>query len=307
VKACLVVFLFAAAASAQETIRVDVGLVNLLCTVRDKSGAIVNDLTREEFAVSEDGHPQRISHFARQTDLPLSVALVLDASWSTRGVFADETEAARRFFHDVLRPTDNALIAGFAAGVAVWQEPTSSLQALDSTLDRTGQLAPSLAAKVPRHNGPGPIMIKIHGDGGSRIYDAVDLVSRERLKRLPGRKAMVLISDGDDSGSVKTLKEAAQAAQQSDVIVYGIHYDGFAPVGLQMLKDLSGPTGGRTFHVDKKTSLDDVFAAIANEMRNQYAIGYPALSAAENSGFHKIEVRVTRPGLVVRTRNGYYR
>lgn len=290
----------------QAVFRVDAALVNLLCTVREKSGAYVNDLSQSDFTVLEDGRPVPITHFARQTDLPLTVALLLDASWGARRSFDQETEAARQFFHNVLRPGDSALLAGYAAGIGIWQGLTSSQETLSAALDKVGQLAPSVNEKLPKM-GPGPVVIMVRCLGGSRLADAVVVVSTQELSNLSGRKAIVALTDGIECGSERSLKEAVQAAQQSDVIVYGIHYDGEGGDGLPTLKELSGPTGGRTFHLDKKTTLDTTFAAIEAEIRNQYAIGYAPPDTARNGTFHKVEVRVAKPGLIVQSRKGYYR
>ena len=140
---------------------------------------------------------------------------------------------------------------------------------------------------------------------GTLLYDAVKLVARDKLKAVSGRKIMVLITDGLDTGSVVKLQEAVQAAQEADIVVYGIHYDDhprFAGQGLGALEKLSEPTGGRAFHVDEKTPLEAIFAAIQEDMRNQYSIGYALPNGTKGGAYRRLEVRVSMPGLKVQAR-----
>jgi Ca-activated chloride channel family protein len=295
----------AAALAQEQAIRVDVELVNLLATVRDKAGAFITDLTAADFTVLDDGKPAAITHFARQSDQPISVALLIDANWIARRQILDrETAAARQFFHDILRSSDRALIAGYANAVAVWQPLTSSQEALGSALDHVPELAPALIPAPPR-KGPGPVMITIHCLGGARLDDATAVVAGRDLSPSSGRKAIVTITDGWDCGSQFTRRDTVQTAQKADVIVYGIHYsDNFSD--LPGLKDLCGSTGGRAFPIDKKNTLGDAFAAIEAEIRNQYAIGFTP-AAPPTAAMHKVELRVTRPGLTVHSRSAYFR
>ncbi len=291
-------------------IRMNVELVNLLCTVRDKTtGAYVNTLSQDDFQVKEDGRPVEIRNFARQSDLPLTVALLLDVSISTRLILDQETAAARQFFGDILRPDDHAMLVGFAAGVDTWQTLTSSKPSLYAALDNVPKLAKSL--------GPGrgtpiyapqakSIWIAVRGDGGSRLFDAVDAVSRAFID-LPGRKAIVAITDGKENGSLRTLNQAAQAALASDVIVYGIRYADQGVGSWDFVKELSDPTGGRTFDVAKNEPVDKVVSAIEDEIRNQYALVYNPPEDTQSGKLHKVEVKVIRPGLIVRSRTRYYR
>jgi VWFA-related protein len=251
-----------------SVITVDVDLVNVLCSVRDKHGNYVKDLSKDEFEIKEDGHRQEIRHFAREVDSPLTVALLLDVSGSVSAIIGTEKAAASRFFSEVLRPGDKALLVGFAQLIAVWQDFTPSAERLAEALERAGPFVmPSgQVAYRPR--------------GGTLLYDAVNLVAKDRLTKQPGRKTMVLITDGQDNGSLVNLETAAKAAQQSDAVVYGIHYvDDARPSprkaeGLSSLEKLAAPTGGRTFHVSKKTPLEAIFETIQEEMRSQYGLGY---------------------------------
>ncbi len=276
-------------------IRVDVNLVNLLCTVRDKQGAYVNDLSKDDFAVLDDGRRQPITHFARQVDSPLTVALLLDVSGSVQPILNIEKAAAGQFFSTVLRPDDRALLVGFAGHVMVWQNLTSSREYLRDALDRAEPM-------VDLPGGP-------PARGGTLLYDALSLVTAQKLKGLQGRKAAILMTDGEDAGSHAFLREAINAALNADTVIYGIHNadpGSSRGGGLQVLRAMSNATGGRTFPVTGKRDFRAVFAAIEEEMRNQYAIGYAVPEQAVSGAFHKVEVKAMRPGLTVQARTGYY-
>jgi VWFA-related protein len=300
----ILLWMLAAPASAQielnpapdpTVIHMDVDLVNLLCTVRDRNGAYAADLSKDDFTVLDNGQRQTITHFGRELDSPLTIALLLDVSGSVTNVLDLEKAAAQRFFSDVLRPGDAALLVGFAQYVLVWQDLTSSRENLQRALEDAGPMEPLQG---------GPL-----AHGGTLLRDAVNLVAAQKLRRLPGRKTIVLITDGEDNGSRASLEEAVKAAQEADAVIYGIHYeDGnqFYGDGLHVLQRMSAPTGGRAFHVDKKMTLEKIFAAIEEEMRNQYGLGYAPPDKSKSGAFHKVEVKVLKPGLKVQTRDGYY-
>ncbi len=271
------------------TLRVDVTLVNVYCSVRDRHGAFVRDMAKEEFEIREDGKRQPIRLFAREVDSPLTVALLLDTSGSVAPFIEAEKATAARFFREFLRPRDSALVAGFADRVAVWRDFTASPDALEQALE-------TQAAALPRRP----------GRGGTLLFDAVSLVSQQKLRRRPGRKLMVVITDGLDNGSIAKTDAAIRAAQEADAVVYGIHF-GDGDEGLATLEDIAKPTGGRAWRVSRKQPLEQIFAAIAEEMRSQYGLAYRPPDGASAPAFRRLEVRATRPGLDVRARHGYYR
>ena len=300
---------------ASDVIRVNVELVNLLGTVQDRSGAYVTNLSQDDFKVPEDGRPQPITHFARQTDQALTVALLFDVSWSMDTSLSAETEDARRFFRSILRPGDSAMLAGFAAFVGLWQPVTSSPQVLEQALDQVPEVGKALRdqrmsvlSKTPiSGTRGGGMMIAIGGDGGSKLYDAVDLVSTRHLHQLPGRKAIIALTDGIDENSERTLKEAVRSALAADAIFFGINPKYQPGVGMDTLNQLSSQTGGSAFHIDKRTPLDAALGAIEEQLRNQYAIGYAPPENSKKGTFHKVAVRVNKPGFTVRVRSGYFR
>jgi VWFA-related protein len=282
-----------------SVIHIDVSLVNVLCAVRDKSGAYVKGLTKDDFEIKEDGKRQSITHFAREVDSPVTVALLLDVSGSVLNVLGEEKAAAARFFEEVLRPGDQAMLVGFAQMIAVWEDLTPSKTELMQSLERAGPAALPVGDTEARPR------------GGTLLYDAVNLVALQKLKRLPGRKVMILITDGEDNGSLEGTAKAVQSAQAADTVIYGIHYKQellrhMVRNGLGALEKLSEPTGGRAFHVGGKVTLTRIFADIADEMRNQYGLGYTPPEGSRDGTFHKLEVRTTRPGMKAQARNGYF-
>jgi VWFA-related protein len=298
-------------APTSGVIRVDVELVNLLCTVQDRSGAYITDLSKDDFTVLEDGKRQPITHFARQTDQALTVALLFDVSFSMKTSITAETDDARQFFRSILRPGDSAMLGGFAAAVALWQPVTSSRREWEQALDRVPEAVKALRDKemsvISKTRVQGGIMILARGDGGSRLYDAVDLASTGHLLRIPGRKAIIALTDGEDEGSERTLKQAVLSMLEADAIFFGIDPKEQPGVGMYNLKDLASQTGGGAFHIDKHTTLDAAHRAIEEQLRNQYAIGYAPPEHSKKGTFHKVEVRVNKPGFTVRVRSGYSR
>jgi Ca-activated chloride channel family protein len=282
-----------------SVISVDVELVNVLCTVRDKQGGFVKGLSKQDFTLKEDGKRQEITHFAREVDSPLMVALLLDVSGSVMRVLGAEKAAGRRFLGEVIRRGDQAMLVGFAQLIAVWQDLTPSVPDLQASLENAG----------PFPIGPEQ-ELEARPRGGTLLYDAIALVADKKLRRLPGRKVMVVITDGLDNGSIAHLDKALKAAQEADAVIYGIHYEEentFANTGagLSAMEHLAGPTGGQAFHVGPKMPLESVFNAITEEMRNQYALGYRPPDPNKDGRFHKLEVKA-KSGLKVQARIGYY-
>jgi VWFA-related protein len=286
--------IFAQTADAPSPIRVDVDVVNVLCTVSDKRGALITNLRKEDFEIRENGQKQEIRYFARDTDLPLTVAMLMDVSGSVRQALEAEREAAGRFFDVVLRPTDHALLLGFSSTLVLWQDFTSSTARLRDAL---GQLHAVPFRGLPAAGQPMP---------GTLLYDAVYQTAVNKLQGVPGRKAMLIISDGLDNGSRMHIEEALEAVQETNTIVYGICYDQKF-FGCEFLKSLAEPTGGRMFDASKKRkSLGEIYQSIEDELRSQYAIGYVPVNQTHDGKFRKLAVKVDSPGQRVSVRRGYY-
>lgn len=286
------------------SIRVDVDLVHVLCTVRDRRGALVNNLKQDDFILLEDGAPQAIRHFARETDLPLTVGLLVDTSNSQVRLVDEERKAAAQFFSQVIRPKDAAFLISFDAGTELLMERASSRQSIAAGLEKLRQNSPRFEARG-----------RIGRAGGTRLYDAVLRASNEHLRKEPGRKAIVLITDGTDVGSSIRMDNAIDAAQKADAIIYSIYYvDSKAYGGSSspnrqgqvVLQEMSEQTGGRFFRVDQRRSLKAIFNQIQQEMRSQYALEFTSSKERRDAGYRRLEVLLRNPGLRAQARKGYY-
>jgi VWFA-related protein len=221
----------AAPGQPPPTYSAEVKVVNIFASVRDKKGQIVKDLNKEDFVLDEEGHPQVIRYFARETDLPLTLGLLVDTSGSQRNVMSDERDASRRFFDQVLRADrDLAFLIHFDKEVELLEDLTPSREKLEKALDELQVTEPQLQ----RQRGGGYPPDDSSGSGGSRrggthLYDAVKLAADELMMKQKGRKALVLLTDGVDRGSKYTLFEAISSAQRADTLVYSILFAGSNP------------------------------------------------------------------------------
>ena len=326
------------------TVSVQVNVVNVFATVRDKKGNLVPELTKDDFTLTEDGRPQSIHYFARDTNLPLTLGLLVDTSLSQRRVLDQERSASRAFLDQMVREnTDKAFIIHFDREVELLQDLTSSHQKLEAALDnlQTPQFNQS-SDNNPPDSGAGR---GFHG-GGTLLYDAVYLASNELMRKQSGRKALIILSDGVDRGSKETLQYAMETAQRADTIVYsilfkndeaysnhggrgGLGFPGIGgpgmgggmgrhggggyppresrPDGKKVLEQISQPTGGRLFEVSKKLPVDQIYTQIEQELRTQYDLGYtPARAEGAAAGYHKIQLTTNKKDLVVQARDGYY-
>ena len=293
----------------EAIIKVEVNLVNVLASVRNKNGALVSSLTKEDFRIYEDGKEQQIRNFGRETDLPLTLGLLVDTSGSQERLIEDEKRAAYQFFQKVLRPKDMAFLMQFGAEAELLQDSTNSARALERGLDK-------LRLNTPIGGlGPGPVPTQ-RNMAGTVLYDAVYLAAEEKLKREVGRKAIILITDGVDTGSKVSRDKAIEYAQKADCIIYSIYYVdrgsyGFGTFGSpgggeSDLRRMSNETGGQMFRVDGKNTLDSIFAQIQEEMRSQYAITYSPPNAKRDGAYHKIDIKLAGKDQKVQARKGYY-
>lgn len=272
------------------TFQVNVKLVNVFATVVDQNGAPVTSLKKDQFTLFEDGIPQKISMFDRQSGLPLSIVVAIDASLSTRKDLRLELESARRFAHTILRPQDGLSLYQFSEIVSEVVPFTSDLRRIDRGIDR------------------------IRVGSATALYDALFL-GAGALESRQGRKVMVVITDGGDTVSKTSYAEALRAAQQSEAIVYSIiivpieSSAGRDTGGEHALIQISTDTGGKYFYASSLPQLDEAFRQISDELREQYLIGYYPTPRLADSDFRRIEIKVddpALPGLKVKHRTGYY-
>ena len=293
------------------TIKVDVDVVNILASVRDKRGALIPTLQKEDFIVLEDGKAQTIKYFTKETDLPLTIGLLVDVSGSQRNLIDIERSAASQFFRDVLRKKDLAFLISFGEENELLQDYTGSARLLTEGL---GQLRVS-SGVGGIHPGPVPTM---GGPRGTVLYDAIYLAADEKLKGEVGRKVIVVITDGVDQGSRMTRNQAIEAAQKADAVIYSIDYSdpraygggfgsfGGGGLGEGELRKMSDETGGRVYKVDRRRSLEDVFKELQDEMRSQYSIAYTPSNEVKDGGYRHLDVRLANKELKAQARKGYY-
>lgn len=298
------------------TIRVNVELVNILFTVRAKKGGqLIPNLEKSDFQISEDGKEQTIQRFSRETDLPLTLGLLIDISASQERLIDIERQAAAQFFSSVIRKKDEAFLISFGKTTDLLQDYTSSARQLSAALDDLRGDGQTVMSGGPIPNtGPVPTM---GAPKGTLLFDAVYLAANEKLKAEVGRKAMILITDGEDQGSTYDRRAAIEAAQKADAIIYSIYYVDrafYARGGFMIgggggeadLRKMSEETGGHVFTVSSKHPLSEIFQQIQDELRNQYSIGYESTNPKRDGSFRKIEIKVDNPDDRVQARNGYY-
>jgi VWFA-related protein len=293
----------------QEPIRVNVKVVNVLCSVRNRQGGLVGNLTKDDFLLKEDGKPQDIKYFARETDVPLTIGLLVDVSTSQERLIDIERQAASQFFSQVLRKQDLAFLISFGEDAELLQDYTNSASLLRRGLEGL-RVSSSVGGPMP---GPVPTM---NTPRGTVFYDAVYLAAHDQLRNQVGRNVLVVITDGVDQGSHVKIEEALRAAQDADAVIYCIDYSdpgfynlggfGFGGNGSGAMNRLSGDTGGRVFRVSRKHPLNEVFDQIQEEMRSQYALGYTPQNTAKDGAFRRIELTTRDKNLKVQARKGYF-
>ena len=282
----------AGAAKADESslIRVDVTRVDMLFTVTDKKGRFVTDLAKEDFEVVENKKPQTIQEFAAKSDLPLRLGILIDTSNSIRDRFRFEQEAATEFVNSVVHPhVDKAMVVSF----------DTTAQLASDLIDDPEKVASSIRALRP--------------GGGTALYDALYFACRDKLgqdqPKHDFRRAIVILSDGDDNQSRYTRDQALERAQKDDVVIYAIstNISRIESDGDKVLKYFTEETGGSAYFPFKVEDMAQNFENIANELRHQYNISYRPEPLATDGLFHPVQLRVKgRKDLVVRVRNGYY-
>ncbi len=280
----------------------EVKVVNVLATVRNKAGALVANLGQDDFSLAEDGRPQTIRYFARETDLPLTLGLMVDTSGSQRHVLDAERGASMRFLDQVVRENkDQVFIVQFDTTAYMRQALTSSVAKLEDALSYTDTETKS--------------QLRRQGGGGTVLYDAVVMACDDVMKKLTGRKALIVLSDGVDVGSDGTLQDAMEAAERADTLIYSILYSAPGAYGIfgvgggdgkRVLERMSTETGGSFFEVSKKHGVGEMFEVLQQELRTQYSLGYVSDKPVRVSEFRAIQLTVRQKGLVAQARRRYW-
>jgi VWFA-related protein len=298
---------------SMTTLKVNVDVVQLFFNVKDKKGGLIPNLTKNDFQVFEDGKPQSIRYFAADSDLPLTLGILIDTSPSQTRVLPMEQEVGAAFLNQVLRKKDLAFLISFDADVDLLQDFTNDPRDLRVAMNRTKIGGGSPQGGISGVPGVGQGPIPAGRDACcTHLYDAVYLAAKDRLSSEVGRKAMIILTDGEDEGSRTKPREAIEVAQKADAMVYvlliadrGLHgmYQGF---GSGEMKKLAEETGGRVIEVgNKMEKLKQAFDQISAELRSQYNIGYTPTNTAHDGSYRKIEVR-SKEGYRVQARRGYY-
>jgi len=288
----MVLSAFPARMESQDTLKVNVDLVNVQFSVTDRHGRFIPGLKKDDFVLQEDGKRQDILHFARENELPLTIGMLVDTSPSVRPVFEEEKDTAESFLESILKPNDLAFVIGFDRSVTLVQDLTDRPRLLKVAID------------------------DLQIGGGTSVYDAVYLACKEKLAHEAGRKTIILISDGEDTTSKTKFFEALVAAHQSDTVIYAISNSphGFFARGAAAggggdpgtLRKFSEETGGATFFVDRPGSFQRIFDEIAQELRSQYSLGYISTNSTKDGKFRQIKIVPRDSNYMIRARKGYY-
>lgn len=288
---------------AQQPLKIQVGVVNLFVTVRDKRNAIVADLGKDDFRIFEDGKEQKIEFFSKELNLPLTLGLLVDTSGSMDRMLPAEQSTASMFLERVMKKGDLTTLITFDQDADLLVDFTGSIAELERGLNRARinePFAPVTPGTVPD---PHP--------RGTVFYDAVYLVARQKLATEVGRRAIIVLTDAVDEGSRVRLEEAIEAAQRADAVVhvlliYDPGYFFMQGSGAGVAHKMADETGGRMIEVKGAKHLDEAFEQLSQELRSQYSLGYYSSNPVHDGRYRKVKVEVTHSDLKVLARKGYY-
>ena len=291
-------------AQSIPVIQVETHLIDTTLSVRDADGRIVTGLTQDDFTVVEDGVPQKIRFFAHDTQLPLSIGLIIDESGSQEKFVKEHEKDIEAFLHQVLEPNDQAFAVCFGNHLRLVSDATASAPAIMRGIRSFDKGNMDFLEIGPREQ----------RELGTALYDAVFYSITEKLAGIhQRRKVLVVFSDGEENSSEHDLLDAIEAAQNADVLVYAIRYtelkdgkmDARDRYGVRALDHLTTQTGGKTFDFHA-TNLKQDFTEIAGDLRSLYDLAYQSTNPTRDGTYRKVVIHATRPGLSVRARTGYY-
>ena len=296
----LAIFIACFALNAQKAdIRVDVRLVTVTCSVTDRANAPAKNLRPQDFALRDNGKLQKIEHLWQEAELPLTIGLIVDVSGSQSAFIEQHRQTVARFLSQMLGPKDRAFLATVGPEVNLITDLTGSVDELRRGVEQ-----------IPS-NFAHPLGELCQGAcGGTALWNGVYAAANQKMHWVRGRKALIVLSDGMDTGSNHRLRDAIESVQEAETVVYAIKYVDRSELFSRMTKNrdlerLTDETGGYTFP-NPDDNLGTVFARIEDDLRNLYVIGFTPPESARDGRFHKLDVKMTRKDLVVRARNGYY-
>jgi VWFA-related protein len=305
----------------RETLKVTSNLVSEYFTVRDKHNALIPSLTKNDCSVFEDKEPQKLTSFVAEANQPLTLGILIDTSGSQQNVLPLEQQSGSAFLKRILRQKDEAFLLSFDVGVNLEQDYTNNVRELDTAINKVqiNTAGGGGAVGVPGI-GQGPV--PVHGTPkGTLLYDAVYLASNDKMRRETGRKALILLTDGEDEGSDTKPKAAIEAAQNANAIIYviliadrGFYFSNGYPLGGYsgdyQMRQLTEATGGRVINVGNNgKKLEDAFDQIEQELRTQYVAQYVPVNKEMDGKFRKVDIfcKDTQDGdLKVAARKGYF-
>jgi len=294
-----------------ETLKVNVNVVQLFFNVKDKHGALIPNLTKDDFEIYEDGKQQTLKYFTPETNLPLTLGILIDSSGSQARVLDMEKEVGGAFLKQILTDKDEAFVIDFNVDASLLQDFTRDVRRLQNALNSVKINAGFSTGPIPGAGG-GPVPTA--QQAGTVLYDAVYLSAHDMLAKEVGRKAMILLTDGEDEGSKLKIKDAIEAAQKADAIVYVLlcaDRGGYSSAGMMYsgdfdMRKLTEATGGRVINVGNKfDKLRDAFDQIAAELRSQYNIGYTPTNPKLDGTYRKLEIK-NKQSYKIQARAGYY-
>jgi len=293
---------------SSQTLKVQTNLVNLFATVRDKKNGIITDLKQDDFKIYEDGVEQKISYFSKDMNLPITLAILIDTSGSMQNILGAEQDAASRFVRTVMHNKDEALVISFDFDVNLLADFTEDPSVLEQGIHRAQISAVSAGGVVT------PGTVPQGNAGGTNLYDAVYLACHDELASEAGRKAVVVLSDAEDTGSKLSLNGAIEAAQRSDAVIHFLRLSdepfyfglGMTYNGSSVARKMADETGGREVEIKSEKNLEGAFALISEELRSQFVLGYYPTNTKHDGTFRKLKVEVARPDVKVLARKGYY-
>jgi VWFA-related protein len=295
------------------TLKANVNVVQLFFNVKDKHGALIPNLTKDDFEILEDGKPQIIKYFTAESNLPLTLGIMIDSSGSQLNVLDMEKQVGGAFLKQILTDKDLAYVMDFNVDAELVQDYTRDVHRLQAALNKVKINAGVTMPTLPGAGG-GPIPNAPGMQRGTVLFDAVYLSAHDMLAKEVGRKAMILLTDGQDEGSQLKIKDAIEAAQKADAIVYvllcadrGSYFSaGMSYYGEADMDKLTKETGGRVINVGNKfDKLREAFDQIATELRSQYNIGYTPTNTKLDGGYRKLEIK-NKENYKIQARAGYY-
>ena len=293
-----------------QTLKVNVNLVDVFFSARDKNG-FVTSLTKDDCQIAEDKTPQTIKRLTQEKNLPLTIGILLDTSGSQTNVLPLEQDSGSRFLKEVLTVKDEAFLISFDVNVDLLADFTNSPRELTRAINKASINTASSSAGIPGIGG-GPMPTS--NPRGTLLYDAVYLAAHDKLQSQTGRKVVIILTDGQDEGSEYKIKDAIEAAQKANVIVYPILIAdrqaylaaGEIYMGSSAMSQLAEQTGGRVINVGNNgRKLEDAFDAIQDELRTQYLLSYTPVNKTADGKFRKLEMECGK-GLKIQARKGYY-